>query len=383
MYRRPVLTAACLLALVALLFLRASDENKEYRETIYVFGTLVEIVIRDETIETSRAAISEITRFFKRVHVDWHAWKPGGELGELNGALARGKAGEVSSELIWLLKLSRELAIQSDGLFEPAIGSLISVWGFHDDEPPKGSPPADETVLKLVAARPSLKDLVFEGNTVRSANKSVRIDLGAVAKGAALDLAAAILKRREIENAVLNAGGDINVLGRYAARGWKVAIRDPTSWQAIASVEMRPGEVLYTSGNYERYLEHDGERFSHILDPRSGRPVADIVSASVLHTNGAVADAAATALSVAGPKGWARIAQRMGVEQALLIDSGGKLFMTPAMGRRLKLHKPATDIIVEEPTNSLVLMRKQRREIDSQPPGIEVDIPKNNDLTAR
>ena len=358
MYPRAVLLAACLLALMALSLFRGSEEHREHRETIYVFGTLVEIVIRGEPAGKSRAAAAEIARAFERMHVDWHAWKPGGELHRLNKALARGEASEVSGGLARLLKVSQELSVQSEGLFDPAIGSLIAAWGFHGDEPPRTPPPADKTIARLVAARPSLKDLVFEGRTVRSANTSVRIDLGAVAKGAALDLAADILKRRGIENAVLNAGGDINVLGKYAARPWRVAIRDPVGWQAIASVEMRPGEVLYTSGNYERYLEHNGERFSHILDPRTGRPVADIVSASVLHTSGTVGDAAATALSVAGPEDWARIARRMGVKLALLIDSDGKLFMTPAMERRLKLRKAPTDIIVVEPTNPPTIVRE-------------------------
>lgn len=339
MSRRAALLASCLLVSIGVSLFRSGDENKEYRETIYVFGTLVEIVVRGETAGKARAAVAEIARLFERLHVDWHAWKPGGELARLNEALARGETSKVGGELASLLKLAQQLNVQSEGLFEPAIGRLIAAWGFHRDEPPTGPPPAQETIAQLVAAQPTLKDLVFEGNTVGSGNRAVRIDLGAVGKGAALDLAAAVLKRHGIENAVLNAGGGINVLGKYADRAWRIAIRDPLGWQAIAALEMRPGESLHTSGNYERYFEHDGERFSHLLDPRTGRPVADIVSASVLHTDGAVADAAATALAVAGPKDWGRIARRMGVELALLIDSGGKLFMTPAMERRLQFHK--------------------------------------------
>ncbi|HFB2048489.1 MAG: FAD:protein FMN transferase [Hyphomicrobiaceae bacterium] len=354
MLRKSVLLTTCFVLLTVLVTLSISrifNSDREYRETIYVFGTLVDIVIRGETVQKSREATSEIARVFKRVHVDWHAWKSGGELNELNEALARDEDKEISDELIWLLKTSQRLTIQSEGLFEPAIGNLIAAWGFHSDISPQGVPPTNKTILKLADTSPSLQDLVFDGHTVRSSKTSVRIDLGAVAKGAALDLAADVLKRRGIENAVLNAGGDLNVLGKYKARAWKVAIRDPTSWNAIASIDMRPGEVLYTSGNYERYLEHNGVRFSHILDPRTGYPVNDIISASVLHTKGMVADAAATALAVAGPEDWARIAWRMNVKLALLVDSRGRLYITPAMERRLKLLKVATDIFIVEPTN--------------------------------
>lgn len=358
MYLRPLILATCLFALVALSFVRAPNRNnEEYRETIYVFGTLVEIVIRGEPVQSARAAVSEISREFERVHVAWHAWRPGGELNALNEAIARGEEREVSPELVELLKVARDLSVQSEGLFEPAIGGLIGAWGFHADEPPSGKPPSDETIAKWVTAHPRLADLTFEGNKVGSSNTSVRIDLGGVAKGAALDLAAKILRKRGIENAVLNAGGDLNVLGKYAARAWNVAIRDPFGWQAVASVEMRPGEVLYTSGNYERYLEYDGERFSHIIDPRTGRPVTDIVSASVLHTNGTLADAAATALSVAGAKDWNRIAGKLGVDMALLIDGQGKIYMTPTMAKRLKFHKSPTDVIVVEPTKQIAFVR--------------------------
>ena len=357
MYQRPFILAACLLALVSLSFLRAPSLNQDYRETLYVFGTLVEIEIRGEPVESARAAVAEIAREFDRVHVAWHAWHEGGELGAVNQAIARGEAIEVSPELASLLTTAQSLSKESEGLFEPAIGGVIAAWGFHADEPPSGKPPSAGTIATWVAANPRLADLTIDGNTVRSSNKAVRIDLGGVAKGAALDLAADILKRRGIENAVLNAGGDLNVLGKYAARPWNVAIRDPFGWQAVASVEMRPGEVLYTSGNYERYLEYDGERFSHIIDPRTGRPVNDIVSASVLHKVGTRADAAATALSVAGAKDWSRIADRMNVDLALLIDGKGKVYLTPGMAKRVKFHVTPTDVIVVEPTKQLALAR--------------------------
>ncbi|MCB2101254.1 MAG: FAD:protein FMN transferase [Rhodobacterales bacterium] len=333
---------AFLVVLVAAVAVRAmppSSRDNEYHETLYVFGTLVEIVIHGEEKAVAQRAAADIAREFNRIHRDWHAWRPGA-LDRLNAAIAAGRPFTASPELAALLRRARDLSKASGGLFEPAIGGLIAAWGFHQDTPPTGAPPSDATITRWTAARPRMTDLVFDGNTIRSRNRSVRIDLGGFAKGAALDLAAALLRRRGVTNAVLNAGGDLNVLGRHGARPWRVAIRDPFEWGAVAAVDMRPGEVLYTSGNYERYLEQDGVRFSHILDPRTGRPAPDIVSASVLDVDGALADAAATALCVAGRDGWRAVAAAMGVRAALLIDADGHILMTPEMHRRVTLVHP-------------------------------------------
>ncbi|MEX5729949.1 thiamine biosynthesis lipoprotein [Rhodovulum iodosum] len=333
---RPKLIALGLVLFCALLLVavRAARVEQVHRETLYVFGTLVEIEIRGERRDTARAATTSVGRLLQSLHHDWHAWRPGA-LGDLNAAIAAGDAGNVDDRLAGVLRTGRRLACQSGGLFDPAIGGLIGLWGFHADTPPEGAPPARAEIEALLAARPRMTDLQIEGTRVRSANPAVQLDLGGFAKGAALDLAAADLRARGIENAVLNAGGDVNVLGTHGDRPWRVAIRDPFVWGAVGAVSLRPGEVLYTSGNYERYFEHDGERFAHIIDPRTGYPVREIVSVSVLDTDGARADAAATALSVAGRAGWPRVAAAMGVSAVLMITDSGALLATPAMADRL------------------------------------------------
>ena len=337
--RRRLVAAGIGLALLLAAFaglVRASQPAPVRSETLYVFGTLVEVVIYGESEAQASAATAELAQNFRRLHRDWHAWDGKGELGRLNDAIARGQPFDASNELAGLLRAGQALSVASGGLFDPAIGGLIGLWGFHSDLPPDGPLPDPAAIDALVAAHPRMSDLEFDGNRITSANRSVQLDLGGYAKGAALDLAAQTLARRGIVNAVLNAGGDINVLGTHGARDWRVAIRDPFGWGAVAALAARPGEVVYTSGNYERFIEQDGERFSHIIDPRSGWPVREIVSATVLDTNGTRADAAATALSVAGPDHWAETARAMGIEAALLIDQSGDMMATPAMAERLE-----------------------------------------------
>ncbi|GAA0309297.1 FAD:protein FMN transferase [Rhodovulum strictum] len=328
------LWAAALLTVIAFAAAQAARNDQVHRETLYVFGTLVEIEIRGEQRDTALTATAAVGQVLQQLHRDWHAWRPGA-LNDLNAAIARGEAHAVDPRLAGILHEARRLSCESGGLFDPAIGALVALWGFHADTPPQGAPPSPESVAALVAARPRITDLHLDGTDIRSANPAVQLDLGGFAKGAALDLAAAELRARGIDNAVLNAGGDVNVLGTHGRRPWRVAIRDPFVWGAVAALSLRPGEVLYTSGNYERYFEHEGERFAHIIDPRTGYPVREIVSVSVLDTDGARADAAATALAVAGRADWARVAAAMGVSAVLMITDTGELLVTQAMLDRL------------------------------------------------
>ncbi len=314
---------------------RALREPDEFSETLYVFGTLVEIVIRDADPEVARRAAADTGRLLTGLHYDWHAWRPG-PLVDLNMDIAAGRARRVDLLLAEVLRQGQRLSCDSGGLFEPALGALVALWGFHADTPPDGALPDPAAIDRIVQSAPRMMDLRIDGAQISASNRSVQLDLGGYAKGAALDLAARRLEVMGIANAVLNAGGDVTVMGDHGDRPWRVAIRDPFGWGVVASVAMRPGEAIYTSGNYERFFEQDGDRFAHILDPRTGYPVRDIVSATVLHDNSARADAAATALSVAGPDDWAQVAADMGIEAALLITDSGAVLATPAMAERLE-----------------------------------------------
>lgn len=347
-HQRPfgVLRSAFLI-LGAWLLSACGEDAAETKTSLNVFGTMVELTIRGVDTETAEHAVAELSADFRRMHKDWHAWKPGGELGKLNKALREGRALEVSPFLLPLVHRAKIFHEQSEGLFNPAIGGLVSIWGFHADDRPKGRIPDKAAIRRLVEADPTMDDVRIEGARVSSANTAVHFDFGGFAKGAALDRAAARLKEMGIENAILNAGGDINVLGRHGNRPWRAGIRHPRHWGVIATIELNGGEGLYTSGNYERYREYEGVRYTHIIDPRDGMPVNHIVSATVIHPDGALADAAATALSVAGPSDWVRIARRMGVVYVMLIDENGAVYMTREMQRRIVFKgDPPDDIFV-------------------------------------
>lgn len=324
---------------VALLLTGCDTVAPEYRATHYVFGTLVEFTVYDSDADIARQAIAEIGADFRTFHNDWHAWQPG-KLTQLNTALRDGRPHLLEPTLIPLFNQSIKLAEQSRGLFNPAIGKLIALWGFHDDTPPVGPPPDTTSITTLVDLNPQMADLVLKvdisgRSTLLSRNPAGQYDFGGFAKGYAIELAQRKMQSAGIANAIINAGGDLCVMGDHGDRPWRIAIRDPSHFSVLAEITLANGECAMTSGNYERFREYNDRRYAHIIDPRSGWPVDHIASVTVITDDGGLADAAATALTVAGPKEWQKIARNMGLTQALLVDEAGRIHVSKELYPRL------------------------------------------------
>lgn len=342
-------------SLLLCLFLAACAPQKEaYKRQFFSLGTLVEVSLWDVDDERAAEAVRRVEAVMNDAHVRWHAWEPS-EITRLNEAIAEGRSLAVSPATATALTRARELAAASGQRFNPAIGGLIALWGFQSDDPPHGPPPAQEAIDALLAAAPDMDALWIDGLRVGSDNPEVRLDLGAFAKGYAVDLAIAALRELGIENAIVNAGGDLRAIGSHGKRPWRIGIRQPADRSEggiLASVETRGDEAVFTSGNYERFFYFEGRRYHHILDPRDGFPAQHAVSVTVIGSEGAATDAAVTALFVAGPAHWLEVAQNMGVTQAMLIDADMKIHMTPEMARRVQfeIEPPAGILIVgEEP----------------------------------
>jgi thiamine biosynthesis lipoprotein len=336
-----------LLLLVVLIGFSACDSApRDHQQTLLVFGTLLDIKAYTDNPAGFNAAVKGLDKTFQTMHREWHAWKGEGELVRLNRAIARGETMSVSPELAGLLLQAKHYAQQSDHLFNPAIGGLIEAWGFHSDEPPGGPPPDRDRIASLIGQAPSMAQLTFEQNRILSSNRAVALDLGAFAKGYALNLAIRQLKQSGFPNTIVNAGGDLCVSGRHDDRPWAIGIRHPLGEGVIASVEVSNGECVLTSGNYERYREYEGIRYAHIIDPRTGYPVQHVASATVISKDGGLADAAATALSVAGPAQWQRIATQMGVTEVMLVDEQGTVYLSPGMRDRVEFQQPIDRVMV-------------------------------------
>jgi thiamine biosynthesis lipoprotein len=165
----------------------------------------------------------------------------------------------------------------------------------------------------------------------------VKLGFGAFAKGTAVDAAIDALRAQGVDNAIINIGGDLRAIGSHGERPWVIGIRHPRQeGRMLASVAVQNDESVFTSGDYERYFSYEGKRYPHILDPRTGYPAREVISVTVIHQNAARADAAATALLVAGLD-WPQIAASMGIDRVMLMRADGQIEMSPAMAEHVNL----------------------------------------------
>ena len=338
---------AWLCLLVLTLSACGREAARVHESQLLALGTLVEVSVWGGDDEQVARAVRLVERRLQAIDHDLHAWHPG-PLVDVNTGLAAGRTVTVSAELARLVRDGQAFERQSQGRFDPAIGRLIRLWGFQSDEPPQGPPPAAEAIAALLAEAPAMADLQLDGHRLSSRNRSVQLDLGAYAKGYAIDAAIAILRRQGITDAIVNAGGDLRAIGRHGSRPWRIGVRDPSGKGVIASLQLSGDRSVVTSGNYERYYEYEGRRYHHIIDPRTGRPARGLVSMTVVAGTAEQADAASTALFVAGPGAWPALAARMGIDEAMAIDERGHVAMTRAMAARVRFEvepPPAVEIV--------------------------------------
>ncbi len=305
----------------------------------YVFGTLVDISIYGESEAKAHQVTAQVLQNFQQLHHQLHAWKETSELSQLNQSFAAGNQPiKVTPELSKMLLQATQLSIQSDGLFNPALGHLINVWGFQRDEfTPVQINDAD--IQKWVKAKPVMSDIVIKNEMVYSNNPAVRLDLGGYAKGYALDQAAKILREQGVKNALVNIGGNIIALGAHGDKPWRVGIQHPRIAKPMATLELLDGWAVGTSGDYQRYFELNGQRYCHILDPRSGYPSQGTQAVTVLippgENAGVMSDVASKPIFISAENAKAEAAKKMHVAFYLIVNAQGKVAVSAGMNRRL------------------------------------------------
>ncbi|GBL47334.1 thiamin biosynthesis lipoprotein ApbE [Sulfuriferula multivorans] len=309
-----------------------------YTQESYVFGTRVEVSIYGEPEAKARRVTAQVLRDFDEMHHSLHAWEPG-TLERMNGIFELSPSqAAIAPGMIPIIRDATRYSEQSQGLFNPAIGNLIRLWGFQSDTF-KAKLPDPAKIAELVRANPQMRDIVIDGILFHSTNPAVRLDLGGYAKGYALDVAARYLRSQGVKNALINIGGNVMALGQHGDRSWRVGIQNPRGPGPIATLDLRDGEAIGTSGDYQRYFEVGGKRYCHIIDPRTGWPAQGVRAVTVLippsdHA-GTLSDVASKPIFISGSAGWRAAAQRMGVADVMFIDGQGHVELTDGMKQRL------------------------------------------------
>jgi thiamine biosynthesis lipoprotein len=226
-------------------------------------------------------------------------YRPDRELARVN-ALAASGAIEVTDPMLRVLEAAQQVSADSNGAFDVTVGPLVKLWGFFDKHPhvPSGA--------ELAVVRPLVdyRNLVLDParHTVRFARPGVEVDLGGIAKGFAVELAAGVLRRRGLAGFV-DAGGNQYMVGTPPGKGrWTVGVKDPDAPdRMLGAIDLQEGSVS-TSANESNFLVVDGRRYGHLLDPHSLQPSTASESVTIVSRDGTLADAMSKAAFMLGPR---------------------------------------------------------------------------------
>jgi len=337
---------------LSLLFLFSCDntsQEKSYQTTIIAFGTKITVTLDDVPTDKAIALSKNIEQKFNHMNQQWHAWQPS-TLTAINSVCKNGQTYTADADVIELLKKGTYFYTLSDGLFNPAAGELIALWGFLSNTPTKKrTAPSQAAIDNWLVQAPSMNDIVINNNKVACKNPHVRLDFGGFAKGYGVGQIINYLQQQGVQHAMVNAGGDLLVIGDRHSRPWRVALQNPFAIdEPLAYLDVHDKEAVFSSGTYFRKFSDGQKTYHHILDPRTGYPSQGFIATTVIHTDPTLADAAATSLLIAGKKDWQHIAKKMGITRVLLIDDQGKIYITPEMVKQVSWVNEPERIIISD-----------------------------------
>jgi thiamine biosynthesis lipoprotein len=291
-----------------------------------IMGTRVAVELwADDPVLGERAMASVIDEM-RRTDELMSTYKPESQLSQLN---ERGFERPVVLDpgIIEVVERALEMSRISDGAFDVTYASVGYLYDYRAHRRP-----TDE---QITAALPGVDYRQVEvdpgASTIRFLRKGVRIDLGGIAKGYAVDRAIEKLRALGIDHAMVNAGGDTRLLGDRRGKPWIVGVRDPRNEGRLVTRLPLEDEAISTSGDYERYFEEDGVRYHHILVPGTGRAAREVRSATVIGRDATLTDALSTTVFVLGvERGMALVARMAGVE-AVIVDAEGRIYYSSGL----------------------------------------------------
>ena len=296
---------------------QSGGDTREYR---YLMGTSMQVQAIGGDEAARRAAIDEAFAAMAEVDRLMSNYRDDSELSHVNAGAALGPV-VVSDPMLRVLEAGQRVSAESNGAFDMTVGPLVRLWGFHDKKP------HIPTAAELAAVRPLVdyRGLIIDSphHTVRFARPGMEIDLGGIAKGFAVELAANVLRRRGLTGFV-DAGGNQYMLGTPPGKTvWTVGIKNPdAAGRLIGVVDVKSGSVS-TSANNSNFLVAGGRTYGHVLDPRTLQPSDASLSVTIVSDDGTLADAMSKAAFILGPQ-----------KGIALIDA------TPAMAGVIAYRKP-------------------------------------------
>jgi thiamine biosynthesis lipoprotein len=298
-----------------------------------IMGTAVRVELWHEDATTARAAMAAVMDEMHRIDERMSPYKPASELSRINREAAQ-KPVAISQEMFDLLTRAIEFSRLSGGAFDITFSSVGYLYDYRQHVKP--------TDAEIAQALPGINyrhlQLSPKPRTIHFARAGVRIDLGGIAKGYAVDNCIALLKKRGVTNAMVSAGGDSRLLGDRRGRPWSVGIRDPRRRGEVAAVLPLQDVAISTSGDYERYFEEDGVRHHHIINPTTGKSATGVHSVTVIGPDGVTTEGLTKSVFVQGPKEGMRLIESLKGVDAIVIDDQGKLYYSSGLSNVVREH---------------------------------------------
>jgi len=318
---------------------RSPDAGEDLELTGRVMGTTWSVRVAPQAPDGEVLAAQELERLiqteFAAVDLAMSTWRPDSELSRFN-AHASGEPFPVSRATLAVFRIAAEVSEASEGALDVTVGPLVALWGFGAGARVPSEP--DPTELAAALERVGWRRIRIDedAGSLSKRDADTSADLSALAKGYAVDRVADALLERGLTGFLVELGGELRAAGRRAdGQPWRVGIERPDSeGRSLLEVVELEDAGLATSGDYRNYYESGGVRRSHLLDPRTARPIEHgLASVSVIHADAAHADAWATALGILGPEdGW-RVAEEQGLAVHFVLRQADGSFVVRATPR--------------------------------------------------
>jgi len=294
-----------------------------------IMGTVVTVELWHEDDRQGEKQVEAIMGEMHRIDALMSSYKPDSELSAVNDGAARAPV-TVSKELLALIERALEYSDITSGAFDITYASAGQHYDYRNNRKPNQA--------QLQAALPAINfhhvKIDRSASTVTFLHPGVRIDLGGIAKGYAVDRGMHILQQAGITTALISAGGDTRVTGKRWDRPWHIGIRNPRDEDNIVSMIPLENSAISTSGDYERYFEEDGVRYHHILDPKTGTSTHEILSSSIIGKSATDTDALSTSVFILGVEKGMQLIESIPDTEAVIIDNRGDMHysagLTPA-----------------------------------------------------
>jgi FAD:protein FMN transferase len=344
----PALLSLCAAALAAVTLAGCERPAEVHTFAGETMGTVYTVKIAGSLSAERKARVPVLLdEVFSRVIGVMSTYDPESELSRFNNHRETTPFG-VSQELVGLVAVAREISKDTGGAFDITVGPLVDAWGFGPG--PRDVEPPDLDALGALLDRVGYTKVEedIKAGTLRKTHPGVACDLSAIAKGYAVDMAAAKLFTEGYTNTMVEVGGEVHARGlNKEGNPWRLAVEKPVPGaREIERVVPLADCAMATSGDYRNFIEKDGRHYSHLIDPVSGRPVTHTTaSVTVLHDSCAHADAYATAFMVMGHEKALPLAERRGIAALFLIhdtDGGFVAEATTAFTERVaRMSEPA------------------------------------------